>query len=226
MKVYNKLTITAAINTALPKKRLELSERQISRLKTAAQIILALGAAAGAVALAVMAPNAGRLLGQVGPNRSFIQSKERRTAYKHQVLKSLYYLKQRGDIELIQQGNDYLMKITQKGRKKIQKMRLGTLAIKRPSFWKGRWWLVLADIPSKPFRSRADLFRNKLKELQFYPLQRTVWVYPFDPRDEVDFISAFYNLERFVTCMEVSKMDPSDEKLVYDFFYKSGLLKL
>ena len=40
----------------------------------------------------------------------------------------------------------------------------------------GQWRLALADIPSNPYRPNADQFREKVKRMGLYPLQRTVWV--------------------------------------------------
>ncbi|MBI4363722.1 MAG: hypothetical protein HY545_02630 [Candidatus Doudnabacteria bacterium] len=215
MEPYKKPSIARAVSQALPKKRLELSEKQLRGLKTTAQIILAIGLVAGAISLAVLAPNALQLLKPfVTKNRT----KEDRQRQNRKFVKSLYYLKQRGDIELIPIGKDFILKVTQKGRKKVKKLQFETLSIVTDKKWNKRWWLVLADIPSKTHRGRADAFRDKLKILGFYPLQRTVWVYPFDPRDEVDFVSSYYDLTQFVTVMEVSTVDPADEKMLVDFF--------
>lgn len=224
MKPYEKITIAGSIRSTLPKKRFELTEKQIEGLKTTAEIILAIGMTAGAIALAVMAPNAIQLMGGLVKNKRYINSKEFKEQQRRRLTKSIYYLKRRGDIELTPTGNDFMVKITAKGRKKARQLNFESLKIDIGKTRNGKWWLVLADIPSKPFRSRADSFRDKLKALGFYPLQRTVWVFPFDPRDEVDFVAAYYSLEKFVTTMEVSKLDPEDEKILYDFFRKKQII--
>ena len=133
------------------------------------------------------------------------------------------YLKRKGYVELIPEGEDFKMKITQKGRKKIQKMNFGNLQINITKPWNGRWWVIVSDVP-KEFRRRADYLRAKFKEMKFYPLQRTVWVFPFDPRDEVDFVAAYYHLDRYVTAMEVVTLDPSDKKLLRGYFRERGIL--
>lgn len=75
----------------------------------------------------------------------------------------------------------------------------------------------MADIP-KEYKNAADNFRRKLRQMKFYPLQRTVWLYPFDPRVEVDFVSTFLRVERFVTTMKVTKLEQSDAKILTDYF--------
>ncbi|OGE84822.1 MAG: hypothetical protein A3J48_01250 [Candidatus Doudnabacteria bacterium RIFCSPHIGHO2_02_FULL_46_11] len=83
--------------------------------------------------------------------------------------------------------------------------------------WDGRWWAVLADIPVKD-RVWADQFRVKVKTLGFYPLQRTVWFYPFDPRDEIDFVAEFYHVYRFVTVIRVDKLNENDRQTLQKYF--------
>ncbi|MBI2355924.1 MAG: hypothetical protein HYV13_01805 [Candidatus Doudnabacteria bacterium] len=221
---YEKLTIASSLKQALPHKKLDLSEKQIKRLKTVSRIILALAAVAGTVTLAALAPNAVQLLGKLSGQGRFIKSREQKKKYGRQVLKSIYYLKNRGDIELSPAGKDFVLKVTQRGRKKVRRFNFETIEVSKPEFWNHKWWLVLADIPSVPYRKHADFFRDKLKSLGFYPLQRTVWVFPFDPRDQVDFVAAFYSLEKFVTTMEISKLDPDDEKVIFGHFQNKGIL--
>lgn len=224
MQTYNKQSLADVVNLSLPKKHLELTEKQLERLKTTSEIILGIGFVIGVVALSVVAPNIVRILGGFSKGRGNSRTKEYRQKQNKSIIKSLYYLKQRGDIELIPDKNDFILKITQKGRKKMRRLRFETVEIAKSPNWNKHWWLVLADIPSKPYKGRADLFRNKLKQIGFYLLQRTVWVYPFDPRDEVDFVSEYYNLSKFVTVMEVLNLDPADEKVLNEFFKTKEVL--
>jgi DNA-binding transcriptional regulator PaaX len=98
------------------------------------------------------------------------------------------------------------------------------LSITRPKVWNRHWWVVLADIPSKDFRVQADMFRKKLKNMEFYPLQRTVWIHPFDPRDEIDFVSVHYGIERFVTVLEATTLHADDRERLEKYF--KGLNKI
>lgn len=38
----------------------------------------------------------------------------------------------------------------------------------------------------------------KLRELGFYPLQKSVWVHPFPCEDEILFIAGIFRIERFI----------------------------
>lgn len=39
-----------------------------------------------------------------------------------------------------------------------------------------------------------EAFRGKLKELGFYQLQKSVWIYPFDCRAEIELLREFFGL--------------------------------
>jgi|SRR3989344_1908375 len=221
---YIKPRIARSIKLGTPKKHFELTEKQIERLKTVSQVVLAVAAVAGFVFVATVAPNVFQLLDKVSWGKRTYRSRDTKSKDRQKrIIKSFYYLKRSGYIELVPEGNDFRMKITQKGRKKIQKMQFADLRIKTGKSWDKHWWIVIADIP-QDLRHQADNFREKLKAMKFYPLQRTVWCYPFDPLDEIDFISAYFNVDRFVTVMEVSRVDPNDEKLLLGYFREQAVL--
>ena len=214
-----------AIKVGAPKQLFELTDAQVKVIGNVAQAVLAVTALAGAVVLSAVAPNIFQLLDKV-PWRKKTYSKwnSRRKDQQEKIAKSFYYLKKRGYVELKNSEKGFTVTITEKGREKIKLMQFKSMAIPAKGKWNNHWWLVLADVPSDPFRTYADAFRKKIKTLGFYPLQRTVWVYPFDPRDEVDFISAYYKIDRFVTIMEVVSLDPQDLKKLKGFFKDKGVI--
>lgn len=58
----------------------------------------------------------------------------------------------------------------------------------------------------------------------FFPLQRTLWFYPYDPRSEVEFIITYYGIERFVTVMEIYRLDKDDESKMLSHFKELKIL--
>lgn len=215
------------VRLAKPSPGFELSERQLKILKTTSHVLLALGIVGGAVTLMTLASNAFQVLGKLPwADRAFGSKKPKRVRLGRQeqkIRKAFYYLKSKGYIELIPQGEDFLMKVTQKGRKFEKRMKLAELAVDCSGKWDGQWWVVVADVPT-PYKPRADLFREKLKELKFFAMQRTVWLHPYDPRAEVEFLSAYLRIDRYVTVMQVSHLDPLDEKVIKKFYRKVHLI--
>jgi len=219
--------IASIISQARPKAGFELSEKQLNILRNTSQVLLALGILAGAVTLTVLAPNAFQMLDKLPwSKKAFGPVKPRRERLEKQgekIDKALYYLKSKKYIELIAQGNDFLLKVTRKGRVLEKRLNLADLRVDHSKKWNEEWWVVIADIPTL-YKSRADAFRIKLKELGFYPLQRTVWVFPFDPRDEIEFVSTHLYIDRFVTTMRVSELDPADEAVLKKFFRGKSII--
>lgn len=59
-----------------------------------------------------------------------------------------------------------------------------------------------------------DKLRRKVKDLSFYLLQRTIWTYPFNPRKEIAFITAYYDIDKFITILFTKYIDHQDETLL------------
>ena len=110
------------------------------------------------------------------------------------------------------------MSLTEKAQRFMGKIGFRTIQIKKPKLWDKKWWLVAADIPTKEYRLGADQFRKKLKSMNFYFFQKSLWIYPFDPRKEIKFIAVTYGIEKFITVMEINHLDMEDESKAKQFF--------
>jgi DNA-binding transcriptional regulator PaaX len=65
---------------------------------------------------------------------------------------------------------------------------------------------VVFDIPEKLKRGR-DALREKLKELGFYELQKSVFVFPYECRDEIEFIIEIFELRKYVRFGVLEEID-------------------
>lgn len=225
MQAYFKPQIARSIKRAAPKQAFALTEKQLEVCKNVGDIVLGLAAVAGTMALTVLAPNIFQILDKLPwAKKTYRHRDTKQRDQQRKITQAFYYLKQQGYVELVPAGDDFQVRIVKKGRKKIRQMQFRAMQVGHSGKWDRHWWIVLADIPSKDNRRQADYFREKLKAMKFYPLQRTVWVYPFDPRDEVDFAAAYYRIERFVTMMEVLTLDAEDEQVLKRFFREKKVL--
>lgn len=86
--------------------------------------------------------------------------------------------------------------LTQKGKLKTLTYYFQDMKIQKNN-WDGKYRVVVFDIPEKLRRAR-DAFRWKLKELGFYELQKSVFVFPYQCKDKIDFIIEFFNLRKYV----------------------------
>lgn len=222
MRPYHKLPLASIIKHALPQAPFELTDEQIEKLKNFSDVVLGILTVATVLTMTIVAPNALQALDlfqkRTGQKKLKSREKERR------VVRTFYYLKEKGWTNFQRKGNDYEIVVTESGRKKIRALNLETLAISKPAKWDGKFWQIAADVPTKKYRRGADALRQKLKDMNFYPLQRTLWFYPYDPRLEIEFITRHYGIFPFVTVMKIAELDLADERVLKNFFKKQELL--
>ena len=86
--------------------------------------------------------------------------------------------------------------LSDKGKLKALTYHFDTMKITE-RVWDNKWRVVFFDIPEK-YRRGRDSLRNKLRELGFYELQKSVFVFPHECRDEIDFITEYYGIRKYV----------------------------
>ena len=102
-------------------------------------------------------------------------------------------------------GNITLI-LTSEGKKKALTYDLEKMQIKKPAKWDKRWRIVLFDIPNTKKKIR-DILRFHLKKLGFYEFQESVFVYPYDCRNEMDYLIEFYDIRKFVRFVVADSID-------------------
>ncbi len=98
------------------------------------------------------------------------------------------------------------MRLTDKGRERVLFMRYESMQFPKADSWDGKWRVVLFDIPEDKKRTR-DVLRQKLTSLGFRELQKSVLVYPYPCRDELDFLIEHFGLRRYVRFLEATEID-------------------
>ena len=199
-----------------------LTDEQMEKLKTAGSIALVILGVAGAVALSAVAPNIFLALDKILSKRNDDRKFGRRER-ENRLVRTFYYLKRYKYITMKPTGKDFNIFLTRLGRGRLKRINFERLTIPRPKKWEGKWWQVAADIPTKQHKWAADALRKKLKSMKFYSLQRTLWFYPHDPREELEWIIEHFGIGQFVTVMEVSRLDSDDEERMRDFFEKEKI---
>jgi len=108
---------------------------------------------------------------------------------------------------------------TVSGKKLLAKWQRTNYKIKIPKKWDKKWRLVVFDIPEKNKKERFA-FSEKLKTLGFYPLQKSVFIYPYDCRNEIDFICNFMSIDRYVNYCIIEFLGKREGDLRYIFGLK------
>ena len=106
------------------------------------------------------------------------------------------------------ENNDGTVKLTltEAGKKRALLYDLDKMKINKPPKWDNLWRLVIFDIPEDKKPARMAL-ASKLKELGFYPMQKSVFIYPHECKDEIDFITEIFDIAPFVRFLRVKDID-------------------
>ena len=91
--------------------------------------------------------------------------------------------------------DSHTLLLTEKGKMKALTYHFQKMKIERKN-WDGKWRVVIFDIPER-IRERRDALREKLKHLGFYELQKSVFVFPHECRDEIEFVIEVFNLRKY-----------------------------
>ena len=100
--------------------------------------------------------------------------------------------------------------LSEKGEKRVLEFRIDGLRIKEPLRWDKKGRMEFFDIPEKKRRDR-NILREKLKEIGFSEIQKSVFIHPFPCLDEIDFIMEYYKLRNFVRYGEVMNISNEAE---------------
>ena len=175
---------------------------------TIAKGILSVLAVGGVITIAAIAPNSLQMLKMFGVNKKRYKSQS--------VYKTLKRMEKQNIIKIIKEtDNKTIISITKNGKKKIIEYNIDNMEIKRPAKWDGKWRIISFDIPEKRKIAREAL-RMKLKDFNFYHLQKSLFAYPFPCKDEIDFVSEIFKIQKNITYFETSCI--SDELTMKKYF--------
>lgn len=165
-------------------------------------------AIAGPVLLSsLFAPNAAQILKPL-----LIWRKNWDKIDRRRINEAIKRLNQKKLLELIEKGGELYIKITDNGKQLIRNFDYDNLELPKSKKWDKKWRLVIFDIFKKQNKERRA-FSQKLKDIGFYPLQESVFIYPYDCRDEIDFICEFLSINRYVNYCLVESLDKREGDL-------------
>lgn len=96
-----------------------------------------------------------------------------------------------------ERDGELTLTLTEEGKKKVLGYKLEEMKIQKPKKWDKYFRVIIFDVPESK-RDARDVFRKKLKDLGFYQLQKSVFVCPYECRDEVDFLRHELEITPFV----------------------------
>jgi DNA-binding transcriptional regulator PaaX len=126
-------------------------------------------------------------------------------------------LQRRGLVEFsINKDGAGIFRLTKRGREKLKKYKIDDLFIEKPKNWDRKWRIIAFDIPITKNDSR-NMLRGKMKEMGFYKLQASVFIYPYPCYEVVEYLRNFLGVNSEVEYIEADKIE-SQNKLISHFF--------
>lgn len=104
------------------------------------------------------------------------------------------------------QDGTCIIVLSEKGKTKALNYSFEDMVIQKKNTWDKKWRIVLFDIPEH-LRKKRDALRNKLKQLVFFEFQKSVFAYPYDCKDEIDFIIEFLEIRPYVRYIVAESLD-------------------
>lgn len=135
---------------------------------------------------------------------------------KRKVSDTFYRLRQKGLIDIKLVNRQIYISLTPEGRKRAGIFQIDKLRLERPKRWDKKWRLLMFDIPQEKRISREAL-RGKLKELGFLMFQKSVWVYPFECRAEMQLLQDFFGLSNHEIRLIIAENIGDDNILKQNF---------
>lgn len=103
-------------------------------------------------------------------------SKDKKTGYA--ITRSIKNLVESGYVEMLKSDNKNYLKLTEKGRNKLNCIKLEGSEALVSTAWDGLWRIIILDIPEERKNERGAL-RYLLKKANFTCIKNTVWISPY-----------------------------------------------
>jgi DNA-binding transcriptional ArsR family regulator len=134
-----------------------------------------------------------------GPSllRAAIRDYKYKNKFKKNNPKNFYsafaYLRKKGLIHIEYKGQQMYFSLTEEGKRRAGRYKIDDLKIEKSKKWNGKWHILIFDIEDKQ-KIKREALRGKLKELELYQLQKSVWVYPYSFGKQIGLLRDFFGL--------------------------------
>lgn len=112
------------------------------------------------------------------------------------------------------------IKLTKKGRKLLDEIYLSNFKIEKSDKWDGQWRLVSYDVPEIYKKSR-NIFRKVLESNGFYQIHKSLWVSPYDCKEEIAVFCKNLNMTKDVIVITTDHL-PNQKQMIAHFGLKES----
>ena len=173
---------------------LEKKNAKRVKRKNLEKVILGVVGGAGILTVGLLAPNVIGAMGKLGliPNRR----------QKEYVSSSASKIVKKGLLKF----NGKFYELTLAGQERLRMWEFANFKLNKPKRWDGKWRLVIFDIPDKK-KTIRDKIRRLLRAADFYLLQDSVWVYPYDCEDIITLLKTDFGIGKNLLYLIVDELE-------------------
>lgn len=145
----------------------------------------------------------------INENLPIYENKEHKSNYA--LTRSIKNLVESGCIEILKSDNKSYLKLTKKGKNKLNSIKLEGEGALIPSQWDGLWRIIILDIPEER-KSEREALRYLLKKANFVCIKNTVWISPHPYEHLFTNIKKDLGLGTELMIIITDKLDPETHK--------------
>ena len=116
----------------------------------------------------------------------------------------IVYLKRDGDKVFVYIKNKNHPKVVKYSIKSILNLKL------KKKKWAKKWVVVFFDIPEQQ-RNKRDYLRQFLREIGFYPYQKSVYLFPYECKKEIDLIKKIIAGGKYLKYVVATQIEDEDK---------------
>lgn len=133
---------------------------------------------------------------------------EEKRLSKKQINRSLKTLQKRKLIFIKEENNQAIVYLSKEGKRKTLRYSLKKLLVikKKKKKWQGQWFIVFFDVPEEE-RKKRDYLRKFLRFIGFVPYQKSVYVFPFECKEEVQLIKKIIEGGKYVSYVVAKEIE-------------------
>lgn len=138
---------------------------------------------------------------------------------RYAISRSLKNLIESGLVEKLHSGRENYLRITKKGKTRLDVMRLSGEDALMSRTWDGSWRIIILDLPEDR-KSEREALRYLLKKANFTCIKNTVWVSPHPYEHLFQNIKKDLGLTTELMIIVTDKLDEETKKAFFQTFGK------
>jgi DNA-binding transcriptional regulator PaaX len=146
-------------------------------------------------------------MGMIDSDSGFVKNLE--YYFPSVVEKTINGLYRKGWVEKVETSEGIRVRITERGRHNVLIFNLEKL-VPKTGIWDGKWRVVFFDI-EEIHRNKRWQLRRYLKKLGLRQMQESVWIGPYDVRDEVKYLREVLEIPHNVKMGLLLEVENSDD---------------